>query len=187
VSDRGSAHRRAIVALVLVTSFVLVVDQISKAWAVAVMAPRMASGGGRVPLLGDFLTLTYYENPGASFGFASGFTWILTGIAVIVVLVIIRVSARLSSLPWAIAFGALLGGALGNLMDRLFRPPSFGMGHVIDFLAFGSWFVNNIADIAISVAAVMMLVLAFRGVDVEGERRRDADDESVDINASPQS
>lgn len=178
MSAPRSAHGQAIVALVLVTLGVLAVDQISKAWAVAVMQPRIEGGGEPIPLLGDLLFLTFYSNPGASFGFASGFTWVLTAVALAVVIVVIRVSARLASLPWAIAFGALLGGALGNLGDRLFRPPSFGMGHVIDFLGFGSWFVNNIADIAITVAAVLMIVLAFRGVDVDGTSKADADADS---------
>ena len=112
--------------------------------------------------------MTFHANPGASFGIGSGNTWIFTAIAAVVVIAIIRVSARLASLPWAIAFGALLGGALGNLIDRLLREPGFGVGHVIDFIAFGDWFVNNIADIAITGGAVLMVVLSLLGVDVEG-------------------
>lgn len=164
-------HRRVIGALIAVTLAVVIVDQATKAWAVAVLAPRVARGEEPIPLIGDLLSLTYYANPGASFGIGSGFTWILTAIAVGVVVVIVRVSARLNSLPWAIAFGALLGGAIGNLIDRLFRPPSFGMGHVVDFLAFGDWFVNNLADIAITLAAVLMIGLSLAGIDVDGSRR----------------
>lgn len=176
IHHRLRQHRRAIAALVVVTLGVVAADQVSKAWAVAVLEPRIARGEAPVQLIGDVLSLTFYENPGASFGFGSGFTWILTAIAAVVVVVVVRVAARLNSLPWAIAFGALLGGAIGNLIDRLFRQPSFGMGHVIDFLAFGSWFVNNIADIAITVAAVLMVLLALMGVDVDGTKR-DADAE----------
>lgn len=181
VQSTRAHHRRVIGALVAVTLAVVIVDQASKAWAVAVLAPRAASGEAPIPIVGDLLSLTYYANPGASFGIGSGFTWILTAIAVGVVVVIVRVSARLDSLPWAVAFGALLGGAIGNLIDRLFRPPSFGMGHVVDFLAFGDWFVNNLADIAITLAAVLMIALSLAGVDVDGSRRaRHAAAEPVD-------
>lgn len=169
----NAAHRRALIALVLVTVAVVLVDQLTKAWAVAVLEPRLLAGEGPVPLLGSALFLTFYENPGASFGLATGFTWILTAVAIAVVLGVVRIARRLCSLPWAIALGALLGGALGNLGDRLFRQPGFAIGHVVDFIGFGSWFVNNIADIAITLGAVAMVVLALAGVDVDGTRRAD--------------
>lgn len=173
-------HRRAIVALVVVAVGVVAIDQASKAWAVAVLEPRMAAGEGPIPVVGDLLSLTYYENPGASFGIGSGFTWVFTAIAVAVAIVIVRISRRLASLPWAIALGALLGGAVGNLIDRLLREPSFGMGHVVDFLAFGDWFVNNLADIAITAAAVAMAALALAGIDVDGTRAGRESDAQVD-------
>lgn len=169
----ASRHRQAIAALIAVAVGVVLVDQATKAWAVAVMEPRIASGEGPVPVLGDLLAFTYYENPGASFGIGSGFTWIFTAVAAVVVVVIVRVARRLASLPWAIALGALLGGSVGNLIDRLAREPSFGMGHVVDFLAFGDWFVNNLADVAITGAVVLMVILMVRGIDVDGTRESD--------------
>lgn len=178
-------HRRAIATLVLVALAVIAVDQASKAWAVAVLEPRIDAGEGTIPVLGELLGLTYYENPGASFGIGSGFTWVFSAIAVAVAIVIARIARRLASLPWAIALGALLGGAIGNLIDRLFREPSFGMGHVVDFLAFGDWFVNNLADIAITVAAVTMMVLAFAGFDVDGTRPGHDSDPEIDHVVDP--
>ena len=52
----------------------------------------------------------------------------------------------------------LAGGAIGNLIDRLFQPPSFGQGHVIDFIGYGDWFVGNVADIWIVVAAAALVL-----------------------------
>ena len=52
----------------------------------------------------------------------------------------------------AVGLGAVLGGALGNLLDRLFRAPGPGRGHVVDFLDYGGLFVGNLADIAIVLA-----------------------------------
>ena len=177
-TEANPAHRRALIALVLVTVAVVLVDQLTKAWAVAVLEPRMLAGDGPIPIVGSALFLTFYENPGASFGFATGFTWILTAVALAVVIGVVRISRRLASLPWGVALGALLGGALGNLGDRLFRAPGFAIGHVVDFIGFGTWFVNNIADIAITLGAVAMVVLALTGIDVDGTRRTPAADEA---------
>ena len=60
-----------------------------------------------------------------------------------------------------IAFGLVLGGAITHLGDRLFRDPGFARGHVVDFIAYGNWFVGNVADIAIvgGVAYAVLLVL----------------------------
>ena len=69
-------------------------------------------------------------------------------------------------------------------MDRLFREPGFARGHVVDFIAYWHVFVGNVADIAIVVAAVMIVILAATGVhidgtrdarDATGDRRRDDD------------
>jgi signal peptidase II len=63
-------------------------------------------------------------------------------------------------------FGIGLGGALGNLIDRLFRAPGFGRGHVVDFINYGNQFVGNVADIAIVGAAIAVALLAAFGVKV---------------------
>ena len=75
---------------------------------------------------------------------------------------------RIGSTGWAVALGLLLGGALGNLIDRLFREPSFGRGEVVDFIAYAHVFVGNVADIAIVVAAVVIVLLSIRGVRIDG-------------------
>lgn len=63
-------------------------------------------------------------------------------------------------------FGIALGGAIGNLTDRLFRQPSFGQGHVVDFINYGNQFVGNIADIAIVGAAVALVSASVLGKEV---------------------
>lgn len=80
----------------------------------------------------------------------------------------VRISRRLGSTGWAVALGLLLGGTLGNLNDRLIRNPGFGRGHVIDFIAYGNFFVGNVADIATTVAAGLLMILYFRGVRLDG-------------------
>ena len=68
----------------------------------------------------------------------------------------------------------LLGGALGNLTDRLFRGPSFAMGHVVDFIQLPNFAIFNIADSAISVGAGCLVIDAFResGKRPKGEVER---------------
>lgn len=160
------AHRRRL--LVLLTSLtvgVLVLDQLTK-----VVALRELSETERVTLLGDLLGLRLVFNPGAALSIANGQTWLLTLVATAVVVVVIRASRRLGSRGWAVAFGLLLGGALGNLVDRFFREPGFARGHVVDFIAYGNVFVGNVADIAIVGAAGLIMLLAVRGIALDGTR-----------------
>lgn len=162
-SRRG--RRPLVVTLAVIAVAVVVVDLATKQWALASL------GAGEVlPVLDDLLALRLVRNPGAAFSIATGMTWVFTIIAGTVVAVVIRVSRRLGSLGWAVALGLLLGGAIGNLADRLFRPPGFARGHVIDFIDYAGFFVGNVADIAIVAAAVLIAVLAMRGVAVDGTR-----------------
>jgi signal peptidase II len=159
------ARRARLVWLIALAVGVLVLDQLTKAWALSGLEE-----GVRHPVLGDALGIQLLFNPGAALGLATGTTWLLTLIALVVIVVIVRVSRRLGSTGWAIALGLLLGGAVGNLIDRLVREPGFGRGHVIDFIAYGNLFVGNVADIAIVVAAGLLMILSFRGVRLDGSR-----------------
>ena len=158
-------RRRLLVALGLLAVGVLVVDQVTKVLALAQLAP-----GEYVPLIGDYFGLMLVFNPGAAFSLATGSTWVFTIVAVVVAVVILRVARKLGSRGWALALGGLLGGNLGNLGDRLFREPGFARGHVVDFLNYNGWFVGNVADIAIVLAAAGMALLAFLGIGIDGTR-----------------
>ncbi|WP_426595366.1 signal peptidase II [Cellulomonas sp. McL0617] len=158
-------RRRLLILLFSITVVVLVLDQLSKVWAL----DNLESGVRRV-LVGDLLGLQLVFNSGAALSIATGMTWLLTIVAVAVIVFIVRASRRIGSRGWAVALGLLLGGALGNLMDRLFREPGFGRGHVVDFIAYWNVFVGNVADIAIVVAAVMIVFLAATGVHIDGSR-----------------
>ena len=172
VTRPAPASRPRLIPLVVVlTLVVLGVDQLAKWRALATLVP-----GQRVSLVGSLLGLELVFNPGAALSIATGMTWVLTLIAAIVVVVVARASRRLGSRLWAVAFGLLLGGALGNLVDRFFRPPGPARGHVVDFIAYGNWFVGNVADIAIVVAAGLVVLQTLRGVRLDGTRERQADE-----------
>ena len=147
-----------------VAGAVVLLDAVSKFFAVRSLTDRAP-----VELLGGALTLHLIRNPGAAFGFAQGATAIFTLVALVVVVAILRLARRLRSTPWAIALGLVLGGALGNLLDRLFRSPGLGRGHVVDFLELPHWPIFNLADSSIVCAAVLMVLLSARGVSYDGQ------------------
>ena len=66
--------------------------------------------------------------------------------------------------------GLLFGGSVGNLTDRMVREPGPGRGHVVDFIDYFGLFIGNVADIAIVGAAVLIGLLALRGISVDGSR-----------------
>ncbi len=144
-------------------------DQLTKAWAVASLDSQ-----SRVPVVGDFLTLTLVRNPGAAFSTATSLTPVLSAIALTALVVVLVLARRLGSTLWAVGLGALLAGVAGNFTDRLLRAPGPFHGHVIDFLRLPNWPVFNLADICINVAAGVIIVQAFRGITVSGERAEDS-------------
>lgn len=118
-----------------------------------------------VPLFPGF-NITLMHNSGAAFSFlseAGGWQrWFFSVIAVLVSIGIIVWLKRLSSsqVCLAIALALILGGALGNVWDRL------TLGYVVDFIQVyydrWAWPAFNIADSAISIGAVLLIIDSFR-------------------------
>jgi signal peptidase II len=115
-------------------------------------------------MLGDLLGLQLDYNPGAAFSIGEDFTWVFAVIAGLAAIGVSVAAYRTRSIAWAVAWGLLLGGAVTHLGDRLFRAPGFARGHVVDFIAYGNWFIGNVADIAIFAGAVTLLVLSLLGI-----------------------
>lgn len=158
-ADPPPTTRRLRVVLPL-AALVLAVDQGTKLWAVSALADRMP-----IPVIDGFLRLRLVRNPGAAFSLGAGSTWVFTILAAAAVIVIAAFAAKpakAQSAGRAVALGLLLGGAATHLLDRLFRAPGFGRGAVVDFLDYNGWFVGNVADIALTVGAVLLIVLGFR-------------------------
>lgn len=164
-------RRRCLITLAVMAAAVVVVDQLVKHWVVSSIQPRIESGEGPIVLLGGLVKFTYVENTGAAFSMGAGYTWIFSIVAIVVAVIIVRTSRRLGSIWWAVALGGLLGGLLGNLIDRLTRPPGPGLGYVVDFIQLPNFAVFNVADMFITCSAVLMVVLALRGVDISGGPR----------------
>ena len=177
----SAASRSRVLAVLFGTAAAIVlVDQLAKVWAVAVMQPRIAAGDGPIYLLGPLLRFDYTENSGAAFGVGTGYTWIFTIVAVVVGVVVVRFARTITSVPWALALGGLLGGLLGNLIDRLTRPPSPGMGSVVDFIGLPNFPIFNVADMAITFSAIAMVILAWRGVPLADDDSNENDEHDAD-------
>jgi len=171
---------RIIAALAFVAVAAYLLDQVTK----HLVTSRLVEGDS-VDVLGEFFQLHFVRNPGAAFSLASGTTWIFSIAASAVVVAIIVFARRIRSRAWAVMLGMLLGGTLGNLTDRLVREPSFGQGHVVDFLYFPSLLpaIFNVADIFIVSSMGLLLLLTLLGVNLDGTRGAKAEPERGEVPA----
>lgn len=107
-----------------------------------------------IPGVIDFVCV---ENTGAAFSLLSSHTWLLGVVSALFCAAIAAYMAKMkfTDKRYVIIGGMLLGGALGNGIDRIFR------GYVVDFIefAFVRFPVFNIADIAITVGAALLVGL----------------------------
>jgi signal peptidase II len=136
--------------------------------------------GDQVSVIGTFLQFHFVKNSGAAFSLGTGMTWIFSIVAAAVAVFIVIYARRIHSFGWGVLFGMLLGGTLGNLTDRLFREPTFGQGHVVDFIqVWGFPAIFNIADSAIVLSMALFIYLTIRGVGLDGKRK-------TSVTASPE-
>ncbi|HQR25803.1 MAG TPA: signal peptidase II [Nocardioides sp.] len=135
-----------------------------------VLAVRHLTGQPDVEVVGTWLQLTLVRNPGAAFSTGTGLTYLLSALALTAIVVVVTLSRRIRSRGWAVALGLLLAGVAGNFTDRVLREPGPFRGHVVDFLRLPNWPVFNVADICIDAAAILIVVLALRGVGLDGTR-----------------
>lgn len=166
---------RLLYAAVALTGVTL--DLITKMLAVAYLDP-----GDPVVLLGGLLRLQLIRNPGAAFSLGENFTPVFAVLsAVVLVVVVVFLARRAGHVGWAVALGLVSAGVAGNLIDRLFRQPGVLHGHVVDFLQLPYFAIFNVADMCITGAAILIIVLSvIKNIGLDGKRlaptRRPADD-----------
>ena len=144
--------------MLVIAAAVFALDQISKYWVRTHLALRETFAP--IPAIGNFFRIIHWKNTGIAFGLFQGNGWLLPTAGILIVLGIIIFSARIVSGPayFRIAMAMELGGALGNLMDRI-NPE---LGYVVDFIWVGNFPVFNIADSAIVIGAVIMVLGMWR-------------------------
>ena len=135
---------------------IVVVDQVTKAWITDALAPD-----GVIRILGDNLRLVFTKNDGALFGLFRGQALPFAILSLAVIALIVVYHGRSGRSPYmTLALGLLLGGAVGNVTDRL------RLGYVVDFVDGGiggvRWYTFNVADACVSLAIVLLLLLAVR-------------------------
>ena len=139
-------------SLISVSSIVFF-DQFSKLY-----FSKILSINESLPIIRGILHFTLVHNTGIAFGLFKnqGIVFIIIPIIATVLLVFnvyyYRYNQDDLSRSYIIAFSLILGGAIGNLIDRIY------LGYVIDFIDFRIWPVFNVADSAITIGAVIILL-----------------------------
>jgi signal peptidase II len=142
---------------------VVIVDQATKAVVTSALVP-----GQSVSVVGDLLRIVFGQNTGALFGLFQDNALMFGVVSIAVVGLIVAYHARAGASPYlTVALGLLLGGALGNMIDRL------RLGYVVDFVDAGigtvRFYTFNVADSAISLSILLLIIAAIRPSLVDDE------------------
>ena len=164
---RSSSPRFVASILFGVAAVVVALDQGTKALVVS----KLRDGESR-RALGGVLSWTLQRNPGSAFGLFRHLPVLFTVLAAVIAIAIVASAPRVRDRFTAIALGLVLGGALGNLIDRVARAPGGFRGKVVDFVDLHWWPVFNLADSAVVIGAVLLMISSYRS-----ERRARSDRE----------
>src|SRR3989338_3018850 len=134
----------------LIALLIFLLDQITKS-----IVRNYIKLGTSLEVIPNILSFTHTTNTGASFSLFTNFSVVLTIIAIIVVLAIIIFHRKIPD-SYKLPFALILGGTLGNLTDRLL------FGTVTDFIDVKVWPIFNGADSAITVAAILLIIIAWK-------------------------
>ncbi|MCB2204404.1 signal peptidase II [bacterium] len=170
--------------ILLLSLGVLVADQVTKLLVKGISIPFLGISiegmhyGESIPVFGDWFKITYIENPNMAFGLEFGGKPLLVAVALIASIgIVVYLWKHRETKPWfRVALALILAGAVGNLIDRTFYgliddSAALFQGNVVDFINFDLFTVNlfgssfkfwpiwNIADAAVSVGVVLLLII----------------------------
>jgi signal peptidase II len=183
---------RFFLRVLFVTLGIVFLDQITKLFVKGFSIPffdfyhQGMQLGQTIPVIGDFLRLTFVENPGMAFGIDIGGRLFLTIFSLIASIGIFYYIYRVRNEAFIIRFtlAIILGGAIGNLIDRSFYGVIFGeaplfYGKVVDFIDMDFFHINflgihmdrfavfNMADASVSTGIVLMLLFHKKFTDID--------------------
>lgn len=142
------------------------VDQASKRAVLETLSP-----GQPVEIVGSLVRFNLIFNPGAAFSLGTSMTLALSIFAIVALLACVFIALRkVRTLSQGLAVGLMMAGISGNLHDRLFRAPGPLLGHVVDFIQLPHFAVFNVADMCITSAAFLIILLSLRNPPGEKER-----------------
>jgi signal peptidase II len=150
----GRTTRTRLAAAIVVA--IVALDLLTKTWAVKELAD------GPVSIIGDTVSFRLARNTGGAFSLFQAFTPVLAVVAAVVAGLLVRTVRRTHDTLLVVALSLVLGGAIGNLIDRVFRSPGFLHGAVVDFVHIGRWPTFNVADSAITIGAVLVVIWSLR-------------------------
>lgn len=111
-----------------------------------------------IPVIGDFIRLTFIKNPGAAFGIMLGSKWVFLALSILAcgVMVYYFIQLPVKETWGRFALTLIFGGAIGNLIDRILY------GEVTDFIDVGMstyrWPIFNLADMAVSIGVILLFI-----------------------------
>jgi signal peptidase II len=150
-----------------VAAIVVILDQVSK----RIIWEVYGQTGG-TDLIDGVLRISLSKNTGAILGILSGSRVLLISVTIlsVIVLVLFAHRMRFAPVPKRVYIGLIFGGAFGNLIDRI------ATGEVLDFIDMGigayRWPTYNVADIAVTVGAILLIYGFIRHPGHEREAER---------------
>jgi len=148
--------------ILTVSGLVLILDQITK-----ILVDKMMPLYHTITIIPNLAALTYLRNTGAAFGvlagersvYRIGFFLVVSTVALGCILYLLKLT-RYEKKITLVSLSLILGGAVGNMIDRL------RLGEVIDFILLHyydlHWPAFNVADSAISIGVVLLIVQMIR-------------------------
>lgn len=134
----------------LLTIFIILLDQSTK-----ILIRTQIKEGTSFTIIPKMLYFTHATNTGASFSLLTNYSFFLTIIAILVIMGIILFYKNIPQ-NYRTAAALILGGTAGNLIDRL------QYGSVTDFIDVRIWPIFNVADSAITIAAILLIVIVWK-------------------------
>jgi signal peptidase II len=144
--------------LLPVAAAVLILDQVTKQLAYTRLQHH------DFDIIKGVLTFRLTLNSGGAFGILQGVPGLFLAATVIVVGLLAVWVRRLADTRLLVPLGMMLGGGLGNASDRLFRDLG---GRVVDWIDFHVWPVFNLADSAIVVGVILVVLMSSRSASPE--------------------
>jgi signal peptidase II len=150
---RPGGGLRALRLLLPVAAVVVAADQSTKQLAVTHFQQHP------LDVITGVLTFRLTLNSGGAFGILQGLPGLFLAATVVVIVLLVVWVRQIGETRLLIPLGMMLGGGLGNAIDRLFRHFN---GRVVDWIDFHVWPVFNLADSAIVVGVILVLIMTSR-------------------------
>ena len=138
-----------------------------------------------IPLIKNFLHITYTTNDGAAFGMLDGARWVFMVISILAILGFMAYLylGHAENMLYGVSIAMVISGGIGNMIDRLgfgfYVNPNTGMGEVVDFIDFcGIWnAIFNGADSFVCVGAGLLILALL--IDIVKEYKSEKEKKAV--------